>query len=54
MFEFAIQNSKILKDKHWQNAYNAIAKTPPMGRTLKVVYRPERGKIKIITAFWID
>jgi len=53
-FEYAIQNSNQLKDKHWEDALNAICRIPPSGRILKVVYRREKSKIKIITAFWLD
>ena len=52
--EYAIQNSNELKDKHWENALNAISRIPPSGRILKVVYRKEQSKTKIITAFWLD
>ena len=54
IIEICINNSKKLKDRIWEEAYNAICKIPPSGRTLKVVYK-ERGKsIKIITAYWLD
>jgi len=52
--EYAIQNSNILKDKHWEDALNAICRVPPQGRILKVVYKREEGKYKIITAFYLD
>ncbi len=53
--EYAIQNSKVLRDKHWPDASNAICRVPPMGRILKVVYkRVGKDKVKIITAFWLD
>jgi hypothetical protein len=51
MIEYAIQNSNELKDKHWEDALNAISRIPPSGRILKVVYRKEQSKNKIITAF---
>lgn len=54
MIEYAIQNSNELKDKYWEDALNAICRIPPSGRILKVVYRREKNKIKIITAFWLD
>jgi len=54
VIEYAIKNSHELNDKHWQNALNAICRIPPSGRILKVVYRKEKHKIKIITAFWLD
>ena len=52
--EYAIKNSNELKDKYWEDALNAICRIPPSGRILKVVYRKEKSKIKIITAFWLD
>ncbi len=54
MIEFVINNSKILKDKYWEDALNAIIKIPPSGRTLKVVYKKIQQKIFIITAYWLD
>lgn len=55
LIEYAILNSNELKDKHWEDALNAIARVPPMGRILKVIYRKiGKGQIKIITAFWLD
>ncbi len=52
---YAVQNSAILKDKYWEDALNAIARIPPSGRLLKVVYkRLSKDKIKVITAFWMD
>jgi len=53
MIEFVLLNSSELRDKHWENIFNAVAKVPPMGRTLKVVYKKLKGKIFIITSFWI-
>jgi len=52
--EYAIINSNELKDKHWEDALNAITRIPPSGRILKVVYKKSKDKIKIITAFWLD
>lgn len=56
--EICILNSKKIKDKEWQDAYNAVSKIPPSGRTLKVVYKEtfeeESKTIKIITAYWLD
>ena len=52
--EYAIMNSNELKDKYWEDALNAICRIPPSGRILKVVYKKEKSKIKIITAFWLD
>ena len=55
LIEYAILNSNELKDKHWEDASNAISRVPPIGRILKVIYkRINKEQIKIITAFWID
>ncbi len=55
MVLYSIQNSAQIRDKYWEDALNAIAKIPPSGRTLKVVYkRVKNGKIKVISAFWLD
>lgn len=52
---YAVQNSAILKDKYWEDALNAIARIPPSGRLLKVIYkRLSKDRIKVITAFWLD
>jgi len=53
-FEYAIKNSNALKDRYWEDAFNVICRIPPSGRTLKSVYKGEKSKIKIITAFWLD
>ncbi len=56
--ELCIINSNKLKDKEWEDAYNAIARIPPSGRILKVVYKDEHRQkskvIKIITSYWLD
>lgn len=58
LIELCIQNSEKLKDRKWENAFNAIARVPPSGRILKVVYREthkeESKTIKILTAYWLD
>jgi len=54
MIEYSIKNSNELRDKYWEDALNAICRIPPSGRILKVVYKKIKGKIKIITAFWLD
>lgn len=55
IIEYAIENSSELIDKYWIDALNAIVRTPPKGRMLKVIYkRLENNKIKVITAFWLD
>ena len=55
LIEYAVQNSKEMRDKHWPDASNAVCRVPPMGRILKVVYRKiGKNKIRVITAFWLD
>ena len=54
IIEFAIKNSGIIKDKYWNDAFNAVLKIPPSGRTLKVVYKKLNQKVFIITAYWLD
>ena len=55
IIEYAITTSDELKDKHWEDASNAICRIPPSGRILKVVYkRAGKSKYKIITAYWLD
>jgi len=54
IIEYAIINSNELKDKHWEDDFNAICRVPPSGRILKVIYKKTENKIKIITAFWLD
>lgn len=54
LIEQCIQQSEKVKDKKWENAFNAIARVPPSGRILKVVYREESKTIKIITSYWLD
>jgi hypothetical protein len=55
LIELCIQNSDKIKDKKWRDAYNAISKVPPSGRTLKVVYKDKGKDIKrILTAYWIS
>jgi hypothetical protein len=52
--EYALKNSQELKDKNWEDAFNAISRIPPSGRILKVVYKKSKGKIFIVTAYWLD
>jgi hypothetical protein len=52
--EFAINNSVVIKDKYWNDAFNAISRIPPSGRILKVVYKRLKRKVFIMTAFWLD
>ena len=55
LIELCIINSKKLRDKKWDDAYNAIARISLFGRTLKVVYKEKGKNIKrIITAYWLD
>lgn len=54
LIELCIQNSQKFKDRKWHDAYNAIARIPPSGRILKVVYKEKGKDIKIITAYWLD
>ena len=54
LIEYAIRNSNQLRDKYWEDALNSICRIPPSGRILKVVYKKEKNRIKIITAFWLD
>ncbi len=54
MIEYVIHNSRPSKDKHWEDALNAINRVPPSGRILKVVYKITQQKIFVITAFWLD
>ena len=56
MIEYAVSNPlKIQKDRHHENALNAIARIPQNGRTLKVVFRKTGvEKIKLITAYYLD
>ncbi len=54
MIEFVLLNSSEMRDKHWANLFNKIARVPPSGRTLKVVYKKQEGKIFIVTSFWLD
>ena len=54
MIEFAIKTSRILKDKNWEDAFNAISRIPPSGRILKVIYKKKENEIFIITAYWLD
>lgn len=53
LIDYAISHSPQYKDKHWNDALNAITQLPHNGRTLKVVYRREHDTMKIITAYWL-
>ena len=54
MIEYTIINSRELKDKDWKDASNAISRIPPSGKILKVVYKKSKGKVFIITAYWLE
>ncbi len=54
MIEFAIKNSNELRDKLWNDAFNAISRIPPSGKILKVVYKKLKEKVFIVTAYWLD
>ena len=54
MILYCIGNSNKLKDKYWEDVWNAISKVPPSGRTLKAVYRQKGKTIKILTTYWLD
>ena len=54
LMEYCIQNSEVLKDRRWFDAFNAISRIPPSGRILKVVYKTKGKTIKILTAYWLD
>ncbi len=54
VLEFAINNSMIIKDKLWEDDFNAICRIPPSGRILKVVYKRTKQKVFIMTAYWLD
>ena len=55
MIEYCIMNSSKLKDRTWEDVWNAICRIPPSGRLLKVVYREKGKDIKIIvTVYWLD
>ena len=52
--EYAIKNSRVMNDRIYKEAFNAISRIPPSGRILKVVYKKINEKIFIVTAYWID
>jgi len=54
IIEYCIYNSSKLKDKYWEDAWNAISRVSPSGRILKVVYKMKGKTIKILTAYWLD
>jgi hypothetical protein len=54
LIEYALKNSREMKDRNWESAFNAISRIPPSGRILKVVYRRMQHKVFIVTAYWLD
>ncbi len=56
MVEYAITYAaEFQKDKHHENALNAVCTIPQTGRTLKVVFRwVGKEKVKLITAYYLD
>ena len=53
IIEYAILHSNILKDKKWEDVFNAVCRIPPSGRILKVVYKRKGKSYKILTAYWL-
>ena len=41
LIELCINNSDKMKDRKWENAFNAITRIPPSGRILKVITKKE-------------
>ena len=55
LIEYCILHSKVIRDKHWDDAFNALLRMPQTGRVLKVVYVwTKKGNVSVITAFWIN
>jgi len=54
LIEYTLTNSKELRDKVWEDVFNVISKIQPSERILKVVYKKSKGKVFIITAYWLD
>lgn len=52
--EYALRTSPKIKDRYWNDAWNAFSRIPPSGRLLKVVYKTKGKTIKIITAYWLE
>ena len=52
--EFVVNHARAVPDRRWPDARNAIARVPPSGRRLKVVFKPQRDAIFVITAYWLD
>ena len=53
MMEYCIKNSNKIKDKYWNDVFNAMTKISSSGRILKVVYKIKGETIKILTAYWL-
>ncbi len=54
LIEYCINESNIIRDKHWTDTRNAIVRVPSSGRVLKVIYRKQGKVIKVISAYWLD
>ena len=54
VIEYTIKNSRVMNDRNWKEAFNAISRIPSSGRILKVVYKKTNEKIFIVTAYWLD
>ena len=54
IIEYALVNSRVMNDRNWESAFNAVSRIPPSGRILKVVYKRINHKVFIITAYWLD
>lgn len=52
--EYCICMSPKIKDRIWEDAWNAIVRIPSSGRILKVVYKMKGKSIKIITSYWLE
>ena len=49
--EYTIKNSRVMNDRNWKEAFNAISRIPPSGRILKVVYKKTNEKVFITPRF---
>ena len=54
LLEYCIKHSPLLRDRLHRDAFNALARVPPSGRLLKVVYKSKGKAIKIVTAYWLE
>ena len=53
ILEYATIHFDTVRDLRWEDCINAIGKIPWTGREIKVVYKREGNKIKIVTAYWL-